>query len=63
MKNYKQISKTLSVPERHQLKIARATLRMVDIGPDILGGPTHEEAREIIQRLTKKRKKTKRKPI
>ena len=46
----------LSVPERHQLKIAKDTLKLSDIGALILGGPTKEESREIIKRLTKKQK-------
>ena len=44
----------LSVPEKHQLKIAKATLKMSAIGAMIMGGPNHKEAREIIARLTKK---------
>lgn len=39
-------------PDRHQLKIARSTLKMSDVGARIMGGPTKEEAREIILRLT-----------
>ena len=42
----------LTVPERHQLKIARATLNMSDVGALVMGGPTKAEAREIIRRLT-----------
>jgi hypothetical protein len=42
----------LSVPEQHQLRIARQTLTMTDAGARIMGGPTKEEAREIIRRLT-----------
>ena len=41
-------------PEQHQLKIARATLKMSDVGALIMGGPTKAEAREIILRLTGK---------
>lgn len=44
--------KILSVPEQHQLKIAKATLRMSDIGAKIMGGMTKDEARLVIQRLT-----------
>lgn len=47
----------LTVPERHQLKIARQTLKYSDAGALIMGGPTKKEAREIIKRLTKKLKK------
>ena len=42
----------LSVPERHQLRIARDTLRMSDAGARIMGGMTKEEARRVILRLT-----------
>lgn len=45
----------LSVPERHQLRIARDTLRMSDIGASLMGGPSKAEAREIIMRLTGRR--------
>lgn len=43
---------SLGVPERHQLRIARDTLRMSDVVARVMGGPTKEEAREIIRRLT-----------
>jgi hypothetical protein len=42
----------LSVPEKHQLRIARDTLKSSDAGARILGGPTKDEAREIILLLT-----------
>jgi len=42
----------LSVPERHQLRIARKTLKMSDVGALIMGPPTKEEARQIIAKLT-----------
>lgn len=42
----------LSVPEKHQLKIARDTLRMPDAMAGVMGGPTKAQAREIIYRLT-----------
>ena len=45
--------KTLSVPERHQLKIARATLKMSDVGAMIMGGMTKAEAQIIINKFTK----------
>jgi hypothetical protein len=49
----------LSVPERHQLKVARDTLKLDDTVARfrMLGGPTKEEAREIIERLTGKKPK------
>ena len=45
----------LTVPEQHQLKIARDTLRMPDAMAGVMGGPTKEEAREIIKRLKSKK--------
>lgn len=42
----------LTTPERHQLKIARATLKMSPVMAAVMGGPTHEEARAIILKLT-----------
>ena len=44
----------LTVPQKHQLKIARRTLTLSDIGALSLGGPTKQEARKIIKRLTSK---------
>jgi hypothetical protein len=44
----------LTVPERHQLKIARDTLKMSDVGARIMGGPDKAEAKRIIARLTDK---------
>ena len=41
--------KNLSVGERHQIKIARATLKLTDAGARITGGMTKEEAREILR--------------
>ena len=49
-----KMSKHLTVPERHQLKVARKTLTYSDAGAFIMGGPTKEEARAIIFRLTGK---------
>ena len=45
----------LTVPEQHQLKIAKDTLRMPDAMAGVMGGPTKEEAREIIKRLESKK--------
>ena len=42
----------LSVPERHQLTIARRTLEMPDAMVGVMGGPNKAQAREIIKRLT-----------
>ena len=44
----------LSIPERHQLKIARKTLTYHDLAIKALGGMTKEEARAIIKKLTGK---------
>lgn len=46
--------KSLSIPEKHQLRIARDTLKLSDVGAHILGGPTKPEARAIIKKLTGK---------
>jgi hypothetical protein len=50
-------TKVLSVPEQHQLKIARQTLKMHDAAVGVMGGPNKAEAREIIKRLTGKEPK------
>lgn len=50
--------RALSVFDKHQLKIARDTLRMPDAMVGMMNlvssGPSKEEAREIIRRLTGK---------
>jgi len=46
------MSRILTVPQRHQLAIARKTLTYSDVGAKIMGGPTKEEARAIILKLT-----------
>ena len=46
--------KTLSIPEQHQLKIARRTLKLSEIGAKIMGGMDHNEARVVILKLTGK---------
>ena len=45
----------LSVPEKHQLRVARMTLTYSDVGARIMGGPSKEESRAIILRLTGRR--------
>ena len=50
-------SKNLSVPQQHQLRIARSTLKMSDQGAKIMGGMTKEEARQVIERLTGRKPK------
>jgi hypothetical protein len=44
----------LSAPERHQLAIARKTLKMPDEIVGVMGYPDKKQAREIISRLGKK---------
>ena len=46
--------KKLNVPEQHQLKIARSTMRMHCVGARIMGGPDHLRAVNIIRNLTGK---------
>ena len=46
--------KNLSIPERHQLRIARDTMRMTPAMARIMGGPSVDEAIKIIRRLTAK---------
>lgn len=41
---------SLSVPERHQLKIAKDTLKMSDSGAKIMGGMTKKEARTFLKK-------------
>jgi hypothetical protein len=38
----------LSVPNQHQIKIAKSTLRMSDAGALVMGGMTKEEARRVL---------------
>lgn len=51
------VKRELSVFDRHALKIARDTLKMSDMGALIMGGPTKEQARETIKRITGKEPK------
>lgn len=44
----------MTVPEQHQLKIARASMKMHCTGIRIMGGPDHVESAFIIARLTGK---------
>ena len=43
--------KKRDVFEKHQLKIAKQTLKYSDAGAFIMGGMTKQEAREVIARL------------
>ena len=40
----------MSVFDKHQLKIARKTLKMSDLGAYCAGGMTKEEAHEVIRK-------------
>lgn len=51
------MKRTLTIPEQHQLRIARQTLKMNDVMARIMGGMTKDEARLVIERLTGKRPK------
>jgi hypothetical protein len=42
--------KNLSIFDRHQIKIAKSTLKMNDVGVTIMGGMTKEEARRILRK-------------
>ena len=44
--------RTLSVPDQHQLRIARRTMRYNCIGAAVMGGPNHFQAASIIHQLT-----------
>lgn len=44
----------LSTPEKHQLKVARDSMRMHCVGLSILGRLDHYESASIIERLTLK---------
>lgn len=41
----------LSVPEQHQLAIAKKTLRMPDVMAEVMGGMTKQQAREVLKRI------------
>ena len=41
---------TLTGPEQHQLKIARQTLKLSDLGARLMGGMTKDEARALLKK-------------
>jgi hypothetical protein len=41
----------LTTPQKHQLKIAKSTLKMSDAGANIMGGMSKEEAREFLKSI------------
>ena len=43
--------RALSIPEKHQLKIARATLRMSEVGAHVAGGMDHLEAVAYLRKI------------
>lgn len=47
-------AKGMSVPDKHQLRIAKDTLKMNPVMARVMGGPSPEEAKEIIKRLKAK---------
>jgi len=47
-----KVKKTLSVPEQHQLKIARQTLRMPAAMAGVMGGPSRAEAVRVAEKLS-----------
>ena len=51
-KNQSMKKKELSVFDKHQLKIAKDTLKMNDVFINIMGGMTKKEAKAIIKKLS-----------
>lgn len=54
-KKKKKFNEALTVPEKHQLKIAKDTLKMNPAMANVMGGMSHKEAKEIIKKLSKKK--------
>ncbi len=48
MKTIGEPMKKLTIPEQHQLKIARRTLNMPDAMVGVMGGMTKEQASQIV---------------
>ena len=46
--------KKLTAIEKHQLAIAKKTLKITDLAVELLGGMTKKEAKEIIKKYSKK---------
>jgi hypothetical protein len=51
------MGRELSVPEKHQLRIAKQTINMPDAMVGVMGGPDKKKSAEIIRRLTGKEPK------
>ena len=45
----------MTIPEQHQLAIARKTMRLSCVGALVMGGPNHKESIAIIAKLTGRR--------
>ena len=45
------MTRELSIPDQHQLKIAKSTLRMSDAGAWIMGGMSKDEARAFLRHM------------
>lgn len=43
------MKKTLTVPDRHQRRIALDTLRLHEVGASILGGMDHRQAVQVLR--------------
>ena len=41
----------LTVPQQHQLKIAKKTLKMNDVGVMVMGGMSKQEARDFLKSI------------
>jgi hypothetical protein len=50
------MKKNLSVFDKHQIKIAKRTLEMNDVGVMVMGGMTKAEARDILSKFNIKYK-------
>ena len=56
MAGKRKMKRDLTIFDKHQLKVARQTLRYSDVGAKIMGGMTKAEARAFIARLKKEGK-------
>lgn len=45
------LQEAMSVPQQHQFKIAKKTLKMSDAGANIMGGMSKKEARDFLKRV------------
>lgn len=48
-----KLDKPKTVADKHQLKIARSSMKLSCLGCRILGGPNHYEAASIIHSITR----------